>query len=110
MTADRILDEILDSIYLAKDTAKIYPTFPKNLKPSHIYVLYALYYLGREARVSDIANEMLITLPNITKLVNELETMSLVKKIPDQTDKRVTFVKMTEEGYNLLEKYYLKYK
>lgn len=110
MTADKILDEILDSIYLAKDTTNIYPTFPENIRTSHIYVLYTLYQLGREARVSDIANKILITLPNITKLVNELETMSLVKKTPDQTDKRVILVEMTDEGYNLLDKYYLQYK
>ncbi|WP_213809866.1 MarR family winged helix-turn-helix transcriptional regulator [Jeotgalicoccus sp. WY2] len=49
-------------------------------------------------------------MPNITKLVNELETKGLVKKTPDKTDKRVIIVKMTDEGYNLLDKYYLKYK
>src|SRR5690625_2414794 len=110
MTADKILDEILDSIYLAKDTTNIFPTITENIRTSHIYVLYTLYQLGREARVSDIANKILITLPNITKLVNELETKGLVKKTPDKTDKRVIIVKMTDEGYNLLDKYYLKYK
>lgn len=110
MNADKILDEILDSIYLAKDTTKIYPAFPEKIKTSQIYVLYALYQLGREARVSDIANKILITLPNITKLVNELETMGFVIKTPEKTDKRVTLVKMTDEGFNLLDKYYLKYK
>lgn len=110
MAADKIFDDILDALYLARDTTKIYPTFPENIKTSHLHVLYALYQLGREARVSDIANKILITLPNITKLVNELESMSLVIKIPDQADKRVTMVKMTDEGYNLLDKYYLQYK
>ncbi|MDQ4711641.1 MarR family transcriptional regulator [Bacillus subtilis] len=110
MAADQILDDILDSIYLAKETTAIYPAFPKNIKTSQVYVLYAIYQLGREARVSDIANQMLITLPNITKLVNELETMDLVIKTPNQTDKRVTLVKMTDDGYKLLDKYYLSYK
>ncbi|MDA5836317.1 MarR family transcriptional regulator [Listeria monocytogenes] len=110
MAADKILDEILDSIYLAKDITKVFPTFPENIRTSHIYVLYTHYQLGREARVSDIANKILITLPNITKLVNELETKGLVQKTPDKMDKRVILVKMTDEGYNLLDKYYLKYK
>ncbi|MCA1202181.1 MarR family winged helix-turn-helix transcriptional regulator [Priestia flexa] len=109
MDTSKILDDILDAIYLAKDTTKIFPTFPEHIKTSHLYVLYAIYQLGNEVRVTDISNKMLITLPNITNLVKELEKLGLVKKRALETDKRVSLVRLTDEGFHILDKYYLDY-
>ncbi|MEQ2468090.1 hypothetical protein ACTQ5K_23655 [Niallia sp. Sow4_A1] len=52
MDTSKKLNEILDAIYLAKDTTKVFPTFPERIKTSHLYVLYAIYQLGNEVRVT----------------------------------------------------------
>lgn len=53
MDTSKKLNEILDAIYLAKDTTKVFPTFSERIKTSHLYVLYAIYQLGNEVRVTD---------------------------------------------------------
>ncbi|WDC91158.1 MarR family winged helix-turn-helix transcriptional regulator [Priestia megaterium] len=110
MNKDQLLEEILDALYLAKDATRIYPTFPVNIKSSHLHVLYAINNLGKEVRISDVSKEMLITLPNITNLIKELEKLGLVKKTSLKSDKRVILVQLTNEGFKVLDKYFLDYK
>jgi len=53
---------------------------------------------------------MLISSPNITALVNEMEKKGFVIRERSQTDKRVSYITSTKEGKELLDKYYLQYK
>ena len=53
---------------------------------------------------------MLISSPNITALVNEIEEKGFVMRERSQTDKRVSYITSTKEGKELLDKYYLQYK
>lgn len=84
------------------------PELPKGMKPRHIHVLDQIYMTGnehRKCRVSDVSENLNITMPSITKLVQELETMHLLEKYPDDEDKRVTLLKLTDNGLICVQKY-----
>ncbi|WP_437382403.1 MarR family winged helix-turn-helix transcriptional regulator [Aerococcus urinaeequi] len=80
------------------------------MKLSYLYVLYAISKLEENVRITDVSKEMLISSPNITALVNEMEKKGFVIRERSQTDKRVSYITSTKEGKELLDKYYLQYK
>ncbi|MFV8784787.1 MarR family winged helix-turn-helix transcriptional regulator [Aerococcus urinaeequi] len=88
----------------------VFPNLPEGIKLSYLYVLYAISKLGENVRITDISKEMLISSPNITALVNEIEEKGFVMRERSQTDKRVSYITSTKEGKELLDKYYLQYK
>lgn len=103
-------DQLMDSLYAAKEMTNIFPKLPEDVKLSYLYVLYAIHELGDEARVTDISRKMLISSPNITTLVNEMEKKGFVIRERSKKDKRVSYVTSTSEGKELLDNYYLQYK
>ena len=53
--------------------------------------------------MSFLADEMGITKQQLTKLVNDLEAMGLVKRIHDEKNRRQVYVTLTDEGRNEFE-------
>jgi DNA-binding MarR family transcriptional regulator len=53
--------------------------------------------------VTDIANHLGITLSAVTSLVDKLCILGLVIRIRSEMDRRVVFMKLTEEGVRVLE-------
>lgn len=107
---EKMFDELMDSIQVAKEITHVFPNLPEGIKLSYLYVLYAISKLGENVRITDISKEMLISSPNITALVNEIEEKGFVMRERSQTDKRVSYITSTKEGKELLDKYYLQYK
>ena len=54
--------------------------------------------------MSFLADEMGITKQQLTKLVNDLEAMGLVKRIHDERNRRQVYVTLTDDGRNEFEK------
>lgn len=53
--------------------------------------------------MSFLAEEMGITKQQLTKLVNDLEAMGLVKRIHDERNRRQVYVTLTDDGMNEFE-------
>ena len=53
--------------------------------------------------MSFLAEEMGITKQQLTKLVNDLEAMGLVKRIHDERNRRLVYVTLTDDGRNEFE-------
>ena len=53
--------------------------------------------------MSFLAEEMGITKQQLTKLVNDLEAMGLVKRIHDERNRRQVYVALTDDGRNEFE-------
>ena len=53
-------------------------------------------------RASEIGGEMVVRMPDVTRLVDRLEGKGLVSRGVDVDDKRVKFVKITKKGLGLL--------
>lgn len=102
------LKNLLDACFTAKHVIETLPELPKGMKPRHIHVLDQVSMVCKthgECRVSDVSDGLNTTMPSITKLVQELERMRLIVKYPDQEDKRVTLLKLTEQGEACAKKY-----
>ena len=102
------LKQLLDACFTAKHVIETMPELPKGMKPRHIHVLDEISMIcgeGRECRVSDVRDGLNITMPSITRLIQELESMEMLEKYPDGEDKRVTLLKLTEKGEGCVKRY-----
>ncbi len=54
-------------------------------------------------RASEIGGEMVVRMPDVTRLVDRLEAKKLVSRRVGADDKRVKFVKISKRGLGLLE-------
>jgi len=62
-------------------------------------LLRALYFAdGRKLSQSDLARELAVTSPNVTQLIDALETEGYVERVVSETDRRVTFARLTPDG------------
>ena len=52
----------------------------------------------------EVVNRLVTKEPDITRLIDRLEKMVFVRRVRSQLDRRVIFVKITEQGMQLLEK------
>lgn len=104
------LKQLLDACFTAKNIVETLPQLPKGMKPRHIHVLDTISQVcqeQKECRVSDVSVRLNITMPSITKLIQELEALEMLKKYGDQEDKRVTLLKLTDTGEAHVKKYVL---
>lgn len=102
------LKKLLDACFTAKYVIETLPELPSGMKPRHIHVLDMISTVSAkqsECRVSSVSQGLNITMPSVTKLVQELEAMGLVEKYSDKGDKRVTLLKLTEKGSGCVRKY-----
>ncbi|MCI5649444.1 MAG: MarR family winged helix-turn-helix transcriptional regulator [Fusicatenibacter sp.] len=107
MTEEK-LRRLLDACFAAKRIVETLPELPDGMKPRHIHVLEAIWEQQNHqgfGRVSDISAQLEITMPSITKLVQELEGMGMLKKETDPKDRRVSFLYLTEAGRDCVERY-----
>jgi DNA-binding MarR family transcriptional regulator len=97
----RLFDRVMDSLVAAKNSYDALPPLKAGMKPIYHRVLYMIHRLQEEhgaARVSDLSSGLDILLPNMTKLLKEMEGQQLVEKYRPPSDKRVVQIKMTSQG------------
>ncbi len=77
---------------------------PKGLTPSTYNVLRILRGSGSEGRhASDIGCDMVVRVPDVTRLVDRLEKRGLVERERSTTDRRVVVVRISKAGLALLK-------
>lgn len=106
------LKHLLDTCFLAKHIVETMPELPKGMKPRHIHVMDAIQEIEKvqgECRVSDVSGQLNITTPSVTKLIQELEKLGMVMKRPDDRDKRVTLLHLTDEGMQCVRRHVLEF-
>jgi MarR family 2-MHQ and catechol resistance regulon transcriptional repressor len=74
-----------------------------RLSTSQFGVIEALYHLGPLCQ-KDIGDKILKTSGNMTLVIDNLEKRKLVKRKKDSNDRRRMKVRLTESGYELIEK------
>lgn len=102
------LKKLLDACFTAKHVIETLPELPRGMKPRHIHVLDQISIACEkygECRVSSVSEGLNITMPSVTKLVQELESMHLIEKYPAKEDKRVTLLRLTAPGEACVKKY-----
>lgn len=74
-----------------------------NLSESGYNVLRILRGSGPDGRPSQrIAPDMVVQVPDITRLVDRLETQGLVERRRCEVDRRIVYVVITQQGLDLL--------
>lgn len=104
------LKQLLDTCYVARHIVETLPELPKGMKPRQIHVLDAIHQVLAQqgiCRVSDVSSQMNITMPSITKLIQELEAFGMVEKYADPVDKRVSLLRLTGDGRECVKRYVL---
>ena len=71
-----------------------------GLTPPQFYVLATIGYAG-SLPFGEIGAKMMVTVSNLTGIVDRLEHKKLVLRKRDETDRRVVHVTLTDEGTNL---------
>ncbi len=71
-----------------------------DLTPPQFYVLATIGYLGG-VPFSEIGAKMMVTVSNLTGIVDRLEKKGIVARERDKHDRRVIHVKLTEKGKKL---------
>lgn len=107
MTSDKI-KEVMDACYLAKRVRDRLPALPGGVTSSHIHYLDTIRQLESmkdKVKVSDISDRLGLPRPSVTKTVKDMENLGFAKKISTKEDGRVVFVKLTDLGKSLVDKY-----
>ena len=76
-----------------------------GLIPSHGNILTALYENDGKLTMKSIAKITRKDKSTITPLVNKLLELGYITKVKDATDKRITYIILTNEGYQIKDKY-----
>ena len=69
------------------------------------YQIQKLEKQGIKVKISDISDAMNLPRPGVTRTVKEMEKKGYLRKIASPDDGRVTYISITEEGWNLFRKY-----
>ena len=99
--------ELLDTVitltqvnsYFAKVLNENISEFGLNL--TDFSVLDLLFQKG-EQTTQKIGEKILVTSGSITYILNKLEKMGLICRNKSETDKRITYIRLTDEGRNTI--------
>lgn len=72
-----------------------------HLPPSHIKALFYLIHNGPRA-ISQIGNELSISKPNMTPIIDKLVSEGLINRFQDPKDRRIIRVEATESACQFL--------
>jgi DNA-binding MarR family transcriptional regulator len=107
---DDILDKITDEL------VSIFPLFFKNLMKFnkdnrdlelsrvHMDIMFILNEF-RQLTMSDVAKRLFISKPYNTLLVDRLIDLGMVGRFPDDEDRRIINIRLTEKGITYLEEH-----
>ncbi|MFH8248761.1 MarR family winged helix-turn-helix transcriptional regulator [Microbacterium sp. B2969] len=102
MDSPLLLDRLLQIADLfQRDMAREYDGTP--LSPARMGVLWTIHHSG-PVQQHTIAAALNVTPRNITGLVDALEAVGYVERIPDPTDRRARLVGLTPQGHELMER------
>lgn len=68
-------------------------------------VLITLQTAGKPLRIGEIANQMQVVGPHVTRLLPDLERRGLVERVVDPDDQRARLIAMTDDGRRIVERY-----
>ena len=73
-----------------------------NFNHSQFQIMAVLKDSGKQP-ISEVAKKLLISMPNMTKLLNKLIVEDMIERFPDQNDRRIINIDLTDKGHTYLE-------
>ncbi len=111
MTKDKI-KSVMDACYTAKRVRDMLPVLPNGVTSTHIHYLDNIRELEKvsdRVKVSQISDVLGLPRPAVTKTIKDMGKLGLIEKSTSETDGRVVFVKLTDEGRELIDRYVDRY-
>lgn len=81
----------------------------RGLGYAWMHALGALHCGEEPVMMSDLGEDLGVTPRNVTKLVDELEAESLVRRRPHPSDRRATLIELTQKGRERITEGYAEY-
>ena len=104
---------MFSSAQIAKEIAQIMPVIARtilsdffqsvDITQSQVFTLLALEEQS-PCRLSELSQRLKISAPTVTGLVDRLEKLQYLKRIPDPTDRRAIQVDLTDKGNKVIKK------
>ena len=96
-------------LLLGQYLSKIYQEF--KLNPAKFNLLMHIKHKGKDKGISQIelGEEMYVSAPNITKLIDGLEKKGWVQRVSSKKDRRVKLIKITPNGSDLLDRAWIEH-
>lgn len=85
---------------VTREAAEIYSLYGIAIKPKWFPVLYMLFN-GDDNSVTGIAKAIGQSHPSVCNIVRELKAEGIVTDTKDESDRRATFISLTEKGWSL---------
>ena len=107
MTKEKI-KQVMDACYQAKRVRDMMPKLPNGVTPTHIHYLDVITKLeldGAEVKVSEISDELGLPRPGVTKTIKDMERLGFVEKKASEADGRIVYIRRTQAGRDLVDKY-----
>lgn len=107
-----LIKQLLDACFTAKKITELMPELPKGMKARHMHIITSIAQQGENGatvRVGDVSGDLKVTMPSITKLINELHNMKIIEKFSISDDKRATALSLTELGWKYYSRYVVRY-
>lgn len=100
-------------VKLARTFSTIYRKASENIKSfgltlPQFAVIEALGHLG-PLKVGDICNKMLATGGNMTLIIDNLEKLEMVRRVPSKKDRRVILIELTDKGQKIFDDYFIQH-
>lgn len=76
-----------------------------EFSPGHMHVIGWLRSKGGPVSMSDLANSSFISKPNLTTMVDRLCAEGLVERSPDENDRRIVNVALTQKGNDFMARH-----
>ena len=91
--------------FILEDSMHILRFFKSRIGKKHDYkfrVLLMLDHAGRKP-MSFIAEQFMIAKPNMTSIIDDLIEKGLVERLPDEADRRVINISLSNKGRRLIK-------
>lgn len=101
--------DVIEAMYSAGRLSSVVPKLPSNVERGQADILFAVYKLSKrqdKIKVTDISNYKKVTSPSTIRLIQSCEKSGFIKKTPDEKDKRIANLELTESGLEVIHSFF----
>lgn len=100
----KAIQQIIDFyIVFQKEVLDVFPNDTMDISPVLFKALREIYFCS-DITSSVLAKRLSITVPNTSRCLKQLNDMGYIIRVKDINDRRITHLKLTKKGLDLIEK------
>lgn len=100
----KVIRDIVDFyVTFNREVLDLFPHSVSGLSPLLYKALLEIYYT-HDITPSILTNRLSITVPNTSRCLQQLSDLDYIIKVKDKNDRRITHIKLTTKGLELISK------